>query len=42
MVSKAELDDEEFDVLDNGGPSAANGTLKYPSGAFRTDWEDDE
>jgi hypothetical protein len=42
VVSKAELDDEEFDVLDNGGPSAANGTLKYLSGAFRTDWEDDE
>ena len=42
VVSKVELDDEEFDVLDNGGPSAANGTLKYLSGAFRTDWEDDE
>jgi hypothetical protein len=39
-VSKAELDDE-FDVLDNEGPSAANGAIKE-DGSLSAGWEDDE
>jgi len=47
IVSKAELDDEEFDVVDSEGPSARNGTVKDPNAigmeelvnALRTAWD---
>jgi hypothetical protein len=39
-VSKAELD-EEFDVLDNEGPSAADGAIKGDY-SLSAGWEDDE
>lgn len=39
-VSKAELD-EESDVLDNVGPSAANGVIKEDS-SLSAGWEDYE
>jgi hypothetical protein len=47
IVSKAELDDEEFDVVDSEGPSARNGTVKDPNAigmeelanALRSAWD---
>jgi hypothetical protein len=48
VVSKTELDDE-FDVLDNEGPSAGNGATKYCTailsdrdGALTAGWDEDE
>jgi len=48
-VTKAELDDDEFDVQDNEGPSASNGAVRYPSAimddvdsTFHKGWEEDE
>jgi hypothetical protein len=47
VVSKTELDDDdEFDVVDNEGPSAANGTTKtsyvVAEEGLDVGWEDDE
>lgn len=49
LVTKAELDDDEFDVQDNEGPSASNGAVRYPSAimddvdsTFHKGWEEDE
>jgi hypothetical protein len=47
IVSRAELEDEEFDVVDSEGPSARNGTVKDPNAigmeelanALRSAWD---
>jgi hypothetical protein len=44
MVSKPEIDDDEFDVVDDEGPSATNGTGDPNAAVDNIDagWEDDE
>lgn len=44
MVSKPEIDDDEFDVVDDEGPSATNGTGDANAAVDIIDagWEDDE
>jgi hypothetical protein len=42
VVSKTELDDDEFDVVDREGPSAANGVVHDLDSALGDGWEDDE